>query len=120
MEEKKEKNKAVLEQFVTGLIQVKVKRNGDREIFAKVRFTWADRKIEDAVRVQFLTGHHDGKVLVLDENALFKKVFVKFIANSQDYSIVNPTTLKITDQSGKSSLGNYEVLIEAIDKPETV
>lgn len=110
--EKVEKNKAELQKFIDQLKNRIIKKNGDTELFGRVTFECATVSKEDMVRVQFLTGHHAGKVLVIDENKTFKDVFVRFISNSQDYEFTKDGCLKISDTSGLSKLGNYVVTIE--------
>lgn len=112
--EKQEKNLFELEKYKSSLKNLKTKKNGDTEMYGSVIFKWQDQTLEDSARIQFLTGHHNGKVLVIDENDTFKNVFVKFISNSQDYLVLENGNLKITDTSGNSKLGNYEVLIEEV------
>lgn len=112
--EKKEKNLLELEKYKSSLKNIKTKKNGDTEMYGNVIFKWQDQLLEDSARIQFLTGHHNGKVLVIDENDTFKDVFVKFISNSQDYLVLENGTLKISDTSGNSKLGNYEVLIKEV------
>ncbi len=109
--DKAEKNRLELQKFVDQLKHKTIKKNGDTELFGTVVFNSEGISKEDTVRVQILTGHHAGKVLVIDENKTFKDVFVRFISNSQDYEFTKEGNFKITDTSGKSKLGNYEVII---------
>jgi hypothetical protein len=110
--EKAEKNKQELEKYKASLKNLKVKRNGYEEMYGKVIFKWGDRFLEEDAPIQFLTGHHAGKVLVIDKNGTFKEVFVRFISNGQDYEVLENGNFRISDTSGKSSLGNYEVILE--------
>ncbi len=116
--EKAEKNKLELQKFVDQLKNKKVKSNGDIELFGRVNFNCASSSKEDTVRINLLTGHHAGKVLVIDENGTFKGLFVRFISNSQDYEFTKDGFLKISDTSGLSKLGNYEVIIEEKETKE--
>ncbi len=110
--EKVEKNLAELKKFEEQLKNKVVKPNGDTELYGKVNFNSDGIAKEDTIRVNILTGHHAGKVLLIDENGTFKDVFVRFISNSQDYEFTKEGKFKITDTSGKSKLGNYEDIIE--------
>jgi hypothetical protein len=112
--EKVEKNRAELEKYKASLKNKKTKKNGDEEMYGKVIFSYQGKSLEDQARIQFLTGHHAGKVLVIDENDTFKDVFVKFISNSQDYLVLENGNFKISDTSGNSRLGNYEVILEEV------
>jgi len=110
--DKVEKNLLELKKFSDQLKNKKIKPNGDTELYGKVIFSCEGISKEDTIRINILTGHHAGKVLLIDENGTFKEVFVRFISNSQDYEFTKEGNFKITDTSGKSKIGNYEVIIE--------
>ena len=111
--EKVEKNKIELQKFIDSLKDKQVLETGDTQLYGHVVFSWNGESVEDTVRVILITeGHHAGKVQVVDENKTFKDVFVRFISNGQDYEFSDKGIFKISDTSGKSKLGNYEVTIE--------
>jgi hypothetical protein len=109
--EKVEKNTIELQKFIAQLKNKTLLPSGDTQFYGKVIFNWSGEPKEDLVRINILTGHHEGKVLVIDENKTFANLFVRFIPNSQDYEY-EKGVLKISDTSGKSKIGNYEVSIQ--------
>ncbi len=110
--EQVEKNTIALNKFIAQLKNKVMLLSGDTQFYGNVIFNCAGNTKEDLVRINILTGHHQGKVLLIDANGTFKDLFVRFIPNSQDYECTAEGVLKISDTSGKSKIGNYEVLIQ--------
>jgi len=110
--EKVEKNKIELQKFIAQLKNKTILPSGDTQFYGKAIFNCGGESKEDLVRIHILTGHHDGKVLLIDENNTFANLFVRFIPNSQEYEFTKEGLFKITDLSGNSRIGNYEVIIE--------
>ena len=110
--EKVEKNTIELQKFIEQLKNKTILPSGDTQFYGRVIFNWSGDSKEDLVRINILTGHHEGKVLVIDENKTFEKLFVRFIPNSQDYEYKGKGVFQISDSSGKSKIGNYEVTIQ--------
>ena len=110
--EKLEKNTIELQKFIDHLKNKTVLPGGDTQFYGKAIFNCGENSKEDFLRINILTGHHAGKVLLIDENKTFKDLFVRFIPNSQDYEFTENGKFKISDSSGKSRIGNYEVIIE--------
>lgn len=110
--EKLEKNTIELQKFIDQLKKKTILPNGETQLYGKVVFNWSGNTKEDTIRVQVLTGHYEGKIMLFDENETFKDLFLKFSPNNQDYEFTKKGFLKITDTSGKSKLGKYEVTIQ--------
>jgi hypothetical protein len=110
--EKFEKNTQELKKFIGQLKKKTELPNGDVQLYAKVIFNWSGNTKEDTIRVQSLSGHYAGKIMLFDENETFKDLFLTFSANNQEYEFTKKGSLKISDTTGKSKLGNYEVLIQ--------
>ncbi len=110
--EKLEKNTIELKKFIDHLKNKTILPSGDTQFYGKAIFNSGENSKEDNVRINILTGHHEGKILLIDENRTFKDLFVRFIPNSQDYEFTDTGAFKISDTSGKSRIGNYEVIIE--------
>ena len=110
--EKFEKNTQELQKFIAQLKKKTELPNGDVQLYAKVVFNFSGNTKEDVIRVQSLSGHYAGKIMLFDENETFKDLFLTFSANNQDYEFTSKGTLVISDTTGKSKLGNYKVVIQ--------